>query len=63
MAMPKTAIYENNGLVTGEYHIWFAGQFSIMKAISETLRMQPPSYQEFGFGVPAPDSRHDLTAF
>ncbi len=35
MAMPKTTVYENDSLVSGENDIRLTGKFLIMKSIAE----------------------------
>jgi hypothetical protein len=61
--MPKTAVYENHSLETGEHDIRSAGKFLDLQAESIPVRMQKPSSNHLGSGIPLSYTTHHPTSF
>jgi len=60
--VPEAAMYKNYGFVFGEYDIRLAGQFLYMQPVPEPVFMQKLPYQQFRFGILAPDARRIVAA-
>jgi hypothetical protein len=60
--VPETAMYEDDGFVSGQYDVWFAGKFGVMQPIPEAFCKQKAPHQNFRFGVFAPDAGHVVAA-
>jgi hypothetical protein len=46
VAVPETAMNENNGFVFGKYHVGLAGQSGYMQTIAKTLSVQKLPYHQ-----------------
>jgi hypothetical protein len=63
MTVPKTAVDENDLLISGQNNIRIARQFSNMQTESISHSMQDTSDLYFRLGVPTSNSGHDPTSF
>ena len=51
-------MHENNGFVSGQHHVGFAGQFFVVQPVAEAVSVQEFTDDEFGFGVFAAHPAH-----
>jgi hypothetical protein len=61
VAMPKTTVYNYNGVVFWKHDVGLARQILYMKSVTISFSKQSPSDYPFRSGVLAPDSAHDFT--
>jgi hypothetical protein len=61
--MPKAAIYEDHRLETGQHEIRSAGKLFDLQAEPIPVRMQKPSSNHLGSGVPLSYTTHHPTSF
>lgn len=62
MAMPETAVNQNDSLPAGQNDIGSSWQLSVMKAVAESFCMQGFTEQDLGFRILAPDPGHHAAA-
>jgi hypothetical protein len=58
MTVPKATMNKHNGIVCGEYEIWFSGESLVVEAVAEPPGEQGFSDQKLGFCVLTADPAH-----
>lgn len=56
--MPEAAVYKYTGPQPRQYNVRLSGKVRAMKPETESVGMQKPAHQHFGFGVLPPYGRH-----
>lgn len=60
MLVPEAAVYKYTGPQPRQYNVRLSGQVCTVKPETESVGMQKPAHQHFGFGVLPPYGRHHL---
>lgn len=62
MAMPEAAVRQDHGTIARQNDIGFPWQGRVMEPETKALCVQALAQKQFGFCVPAPDTRHHPAA-
>ena len=62
VAMPETAVDEDDCFVFGQHDVGMAGELFIMQPVAKALRMQILPHEHLGLGVAAFYLRHIVAA-
>lgn len=62
VAMPKTAMHENDLAQAGEGQVWFAGKLGGIKPVAEAHAMDQPPDDHLGLAAAIPHAGHALGA-
>lgn len=62
MSVPEAPLCEDQGAITRQHDVGFAGQVSIMRVKMKTLCVQPPAQRHFGSGIGHPGVGHHAAA-
>ena len=62
MAVPETAVDEDDGAVFAQHYVGCAGELAYVDSVAVTARVQVTAHEHLGLGVLALDARHALVS-
>ena len=63
MTVPETAVYEDDGLMSGKHDVRASGKVPVVQRKAVPHRMQQFPDLDLGLGIAAPDPGHEPAAF